>query len=252
MRLLVHLRWLLLLALGLGSSVAHASHILGGDITYAPVAATTAGVPRYHVTVRLFRDPTGVDQPTIQLVCNRGGCNATAADYFVVTIERTQNARLASLGCSSSSPFRAYYTYLYETDVDLPRGQWTLSISTGNRSANIVNISNSYARLLYLSAFLDNQLATQNASPQFLTNLLPYLCGSAAQRYSFSAFDTEGDSLVYSFMPSQEQLMPNSFPNLCGAQISGSFSPHFQLNTATGALTAPAGPVQLRHGRPRE
>ncbi len=74
MRLLIHLRWLLLLALGLGSSVAHASHILGGDIAYAPVAATTAGVPRYHVTVRLFRDVAGVDQPTVQLVCNRSGC----------------------------------------------------------------------------------------------------------------------------------------------------------------------------------
>ncbi len=236
MRILFRLRWLLAVLLGLASQpAAHASHILGGDITYAPVAATTAGVPRYHVVVRLFRDVNGVDQPTIRLACNRGSCTPTAGDcFFMDNIPRTANVRLTSLGCASGSPFRTYQSYLYETDVDLPRGQWTLSVSLENRSANIINISNSAARTCYLSAFLDNQLAPQNTSPQFLTTLLPYLCGSAAQRYSFSAFDADGDSLAYQFVFSQENLIPLVAGNLCGTPIAGSFSPHFQLNAATG------------------
>lgn len=244
MRLLVYLRGLLVAVLGLGClPAAHASHVLGGDITYAPVAATTAGVPRYHVVVRLFRDVAGVDQPNVTMVCNRGGCQAAAGSYFAVVVNRTLNTRQTSLGCASS-PFRTYDTYLFETDVDLPPGHWTLSVSLENRSASILNITNSAARSFYLSAGLDNQLAPQNTSPQFLSTLLPYLCGNSAQRYSFSTFDAEGDSLTYTFVPAQEELLPGSSINFCGAPIAGSFSPHFQLNKATGALTAPTASVQ--------
>ncbi|MGI4759794.1 MAG: hypothetical protein ACRYF0_03745 [Janthinobacterium lividum] len=246
MRILCHLRGLLMLVVGLASlPAAYASHILGGDITYAPVAATTAGVPRYHVVVRLFRDINGVDQPTINLTCNRSSCNATTADYFLVyNVARSAVIRRTGLGCATAAPFRIYDTYLFETDVDLPRGQWTLSVSLENRSSGILNISNSGTRSFYLNAFLDNQLAPQNSSPQFLTTLLPYLCGSAAQRYSFSSFDSDGDSLAYQFTFSQEKLVPADVNNLCGFPIAGSFSPHFQINTATGALTSPAGSVQ--------
>lgn len=246
MNTLFRLRWLLAGLLWLVALPAvYASHILGGDIAYAPVAATTVGVPRYHVTVRLFRDVMGVEQPVVRLACNRSDCNATTNDYFFVeNIPRTMNARRTSLGCAAASPFRVYDTYLFETDVNLPRGQWTLSASLENRSGSILNIPNAIARSFYISAFLDNQLAPQNTSPQFLTTLLPYLCGSTAQRYSFGTFDADGDSLAYSFIFSQEQLVPGSYTNLCGMPIAGSFSPHFQINTATGALTAPAGPVQ--------
>jgi hypothetical protein len=246
MRALFHLRWLLAVLLGLASRpAAFASHILGGDITYAPVAATTAGVPRYHVVVRLFRDVAGVDQPTIRLACNRGSCTPAAGDaFFIDNIPRSSARRLTALGCASGSLFRTYDTYLYETDVNLPRGQWTLSVSLENRSSSIINISNSSTRTCYISAFLDNQLAPQNTSPQFLTTLLPYLCGSAAQRYSFSAFDADGDSLAYQFVYSQENLVPGDVNNVCGTPIAGSFSPHFQINTTTGALTSPAGAVR--------
>lgn len=246
MNTLFRVRWLLAGLLWLAAlPAAWASHILGGDITYAPVAATTAGVPRYHVMIRLFRDVMGVDQPSIRLACNRSDCNAASADYFFVdNVQRTKTTRSTGLGCATSAPFRVYDAYLFETDVDLPRGQWTLSASLENRNTNIVNISNSGTRSFYISAFLDNQLAPQNSSPQFLASLLPYLCGSAAQRYSFASFDSDGDSLAYSFILSQERRAPSGLDNLCGSPIAGSLSPHFQINTSTGELTAPAGSVQ--------
>ena len=239
-------RWLLALLMGVGGlRAAHATHILGGDIAYAPVAATTAGVPRYHVTVRLFKDESSpVDQPTVDLTCNRGSCNAAATDYFTVNIHRSQSTQLTATGCSATTPVRTYYTYLFETDVDLPRGQWTLSVHAENRSANIVNMTSSVNTAFYISAFLDNALAAQDSSPQFLTNLLPYLCGNAAQRYSFSTFDAEGDSLAYSFVTPQSGLLSQSSATLCGRDVVNFMPGQFQLNTATGALTAPAGPVR--------
>ncbi|AMR28695.1 hypothetical protein A0257_17365 [Hymenobacter psoromatis] len=231
----------LLMGVG-GLRAAHATHIIGGDIAYAPVASTTAGVPRYHVTVRLFRDAvSAVQQDMIDLTCNRGGCNATAADYFTVTIRRGQVVPYAAPNCPLLSSSRVYDINFFETDVDLPRGQWTLSVHTENRSSVIRNITNSVNQTLYLSAFLDNALVAQNNSPRFETNLLPYICGNSAQRYSFSTFNIDGDSLVYSFTTSQSSVQPL---NLCGVDVGNFIPGQFQLNAATGALTAPAGNVQ--------
>jgi hypothetical protein len=235
--------WLLVLLWGVGGlRAAHATHILGGDIAYALVASTAAGVPRYHITVRLFRDvSSSVAQDQVDLTCNRSGCNATATDYFTVTVHRNLSVQLTAIGCSLTTPIRTYDTILFETDVDLPRGQWTLSVHAENRAADIQNMSNSVNQAFYISAFLNNALVAQNNSPRFLSNLLPYLCGNSAQRYSFSTFDIDGDSLAYSFAIPQSAVQPLS---LCGTDVVGFMPGQFQLNTATGALTAPAGPVR--------
>nr|GFD48917.1 hypothetical protein [Tanacetum cinerariifolium] len=98
----------------------------------------------------------------------------------------------------------------------------------------------------YVSTYLDNALAGQNTSPRFLSTLLPFLCNGQAQRYSFSAFDSDGDSLVYEFRQPEQSLAPQSpvNPYFCGSPIAGTLSPHFQLNVATGALTAIPAAVQ--------
>lgn len=236
MRTTTPIRWLAALALWLGPLLAaHATHLLGGEITYASVASTTAGVPRYHIIVRLFRDPTSpADSPTATLSCSRGGCATTTAGSFTLSIVRSQDTPVSSLGCTTASP-RFYRVSLYETDVDLPTGQWTLSATESNRIANLLNMTNSVNNSLYVSTYLDNSLAPQNSSPRFLSTLLPYLCNNQAQRYSFSAFDADGDSLQYEFrLP--EQSATGTVTG-CGAPTVSTLSPHFILNSATGALT---------------
>ena len=244
-------RWLAALVLWLGPLLAHATHILGGDISYSPVASTTAGVPRYHVTSIMYRDasPGSVMQPTIQLVCSRSGCGSAAATgSFSLTVPVSQIATTYSLGCPTSAGY-FYQVLLYETDVDLPAGQWTLSVAEYNRSADIQNLTNSITAGYYVSTYLDNALVGQNSSPRFLSTLLPFLCNGLAQRYSFSAFDSDGDSLVYQFRQPEQPTQPLNSPVVysCGATIAGTLSPHFQLNAATGALTAL--PVSVQQGR---
>lgn len=234
-------RWLAALGLWLGPLLAaHATHILGGDISYTPVAATTAGLPRYHVVIQLFRDsnPGAAMQPQSTLTCSRGGCDVTAPGGFTVIIPLTQTVTTYALGCGGF-PLLTYQPLRFETDVNLPAGQWTLSFTAINRQANIVNMSNSINTSFYFSAYLDNSLVAQNTSPRFLSTLLPYLPNSQLQRYSFSAFDSEGDSLAYQFSTPQQGFSPAG----CGVPVYGALpAPHFQLNAATGALTplAPA------------
>ena len=243
-------RWLAALVLWLGPLLAaHATHVLGGEITYKPIASTTAGVPRYHVTSILYRDPTGVTQSTIQLVCSRNGCGSAATTgSFVLTVPVSQIANTYSLGCPTAAGYY-YQVLLFEVDVDLPAGQWTLSVSEYNRSASIQNLVDSINAGYYVSTYLDNALAGQNSSPKFLSTLLPFLCNGQAQRYSFSAFDSDGDSLVYQFrQPEQStQQLASPISYGCGTSIAGTLSPHFQLNTATGALTAL--PITVQQGR---
>ncbi len=241
MRSLLRFRWVSTLLLWLGPLLAaHATHILGGELMYTPTTSTTAGVPRYHVMVRLYRDVYKIEQPNVILSCNRNGCAATGTGSFTVTIPRTQVEATYSLGCANA-PMYTYDVNLFETDVDLPRGQWTLSVTTENRSQDIVNLFESINSDIYISAFLDNALVAQNSSPKFLSTLLPYILRSQTARYSFSTFDSEGDSLVYRLVPPQQGIEPL---RSCGVDIQELSLPNFQISVNTGALIAQATPAQ--------
>ncbi|MGI4862570.1 MAG: hypothetical protein ACRYFZ_01510 [Janthinobacterium lividum] len=239
-------RWLAALVLWLGPLLAaHATHILGGEITYSPVASTTAGVPRYRVATRLYSDPASpATQSNIQLEISQGGCGPLTATYSLLTVPASQSSTTYALGCLGA-PGVAYRVQLFETDVNLPPGQWTFSVNVVNRAANLVNLVNSVNSSCYISAFLNNALVGSNTSPKFLSTLLPYLCNGSAQRYSFSTFDSDGDSLVYQFrQPEQAITLTSPTTAACSFAVPGTLSPHFQLNAATGSLTTVPAPVQ--------
>ncbi|OGX89359.1 hypothetical protein [Hymenobacter coccineus] len=239
MKLAFYFRWLPALLLWLGTALAaQASHLLGAEMTYAPVAATTAGTPRYHVVLKLYVDllPQSAKQPTATLVFSRNGCDAVGTGSFAVDVPITQITKTYGQSCPANL---AYTVQLYETDADLPQGQWTISFSGENRAAGVRNITSpaSQAFGIYCSAFLNTELVAQNTSPVFLSSRLPYVASGQAERYSFSAFDADGDSLVYRFVTPQTGT---GAQYVCGVDIPSTPSPHFQLNAATGALTAPA------------
>ena len=124
MRLIFYLRQLLVAALVPGHlPAAYASHILGGDIAYTPVAATTAGVPRYHITVRLYRDPAGGDQRDVTLTCSRDGCAASSSGSFTRVLPRTSVEHVALTCGGFGQKNDTYQTYLFETEKDLPPAQ---------------------------------------------------------------------------------------------------------------------------------
>ena len=193
-----YFRWLPAVLLWLGSALAaQASHLLGAEITYAPVASLTPGTPRYHVTLRLYVDlyPAAAKQPIATITFSRNGCDAIGTGSFSVTIPVTQVLKTYRQSCPG---YLAYAVQLHETDVDLPPGQWTMSFYGENRAGGIKNFSNppSYSYGIYCSAFLNTELVAQNNSPVFLSTRLPYVVSGQAERYSFSAFEADGDSLV--------------------------------------------------------
>jgi hypothetical protein len=237
MRFTTSFRWLLALLLAVGSlSAAQASHIRGGDITYATIASTTANVPRYHVVVRQFLDPAGIAPRTdIQLYISRGGCTPINGGYNPALIApRTQLLNSNLQTCGTANPFYKIGVYELDIDLPLPLGQWVISTIDNARSQSIINIANASSQNLYLSAYLDNSAAMQDASPVFQSMLQPIVGITAPMPYSMSAFDVDGDSLVY------ELIQPANNCNQPIAYYPSTFAPHYTINAATGALTATA------------
>jgi hypothetical protein len=223
MSIRIHFRWLLALLLVAGGLLeAQASHIQGGDISFASIASTTAGVPRYHITIRSFGDIAGIGMATsIPLVASKGGCYTTAPNAFTVTAPLISTT-LTPILCAN------YIVGLYEIDIDLPPGQWQLGYTNNSRTTGTVNIPSSAGQGYYIEAFLDNTVSTQDSSPRFESVLRPHMSATATAPYSYSAFDTDGDSLRYEF------VLPYG---ACGQPIPATFSPHFGLNTGSGAMS---------------
>jgi hypothetical protein len=116
------------------------------------------------------------------------------------------------LGCAGT---QLYLIGEYETVVTLPPGQWTLSTLLENRSFNN-NLVGSSSNSIYLSAFLDNSNGPNNSSPRFNSFILPQpLSAGQPYRYSFSAFEPDGDSLVY------RAVQPMAAPQATSGQTCG-------------------------------
>jgi hypothetical protein len=243
MRISTLYRWLLMLLLAVGNlSVAQASHLRGGDITYATIASTTAGVPRYHVVVRNFVEMGNAGATTsTSLSANRGGCGTSAPINFP-TVPRTQLLNSNLQTCGAVGPL--YQIAVYEIDIDLPLplGQWTLSSTSLAWSNGILNIVNPTAQSIYLSAYLDNSVATLDVSPVFQSMLQPVVGITTPMPYSMSAFDADGDSLVH------ELMQPISACNTPIPYSPSTFAPHYTINTATGSLMPTAAASTSNQG----
>ncbi|TGE22846.1 hypothetical protein [Hymenobacter metallicola] len=212
------LRFLFLNLFGIGwIAPARATHILGGDLTYE-YAGTSNDYRKYHVTARVYREwaTSSVDfGPQMPLSVSKDGCDMSEVGSFKTNLNRTSSAFVAPTGCATGF---TYQLQIFEGEIMLERGQWLLSINEENRSDGMRNIVESVNKAFHVEAYLNNTSLLTNNSPKFTSNTLPYLCGNQAHRYSFSAFDVDGDSLTYESV--QPQAPVQALTNPCGAGIA--------------------------------
>ncbi|UOQ72237.1 hypothetical protein [Hymenobacter cellulosilyticus] len=213
-----------------------ATHILGGDLTYERNRFTT--LPnQYYVRARLYRDLTTQADYTAQipLMVARNGCSTTEAGSFTSSLNRVSTQPISGMGCAGGF---AYQLIVFEGVVQLPPGRWLLSINEENRTNGIRNILASETRAFHIEAYLDNSTGISNNSPKFTAYTLPYAGGSQLHRYSFSTFDSEGDSLVYQSVPPQTYT---SQQNTCAADIPyGSYAAGTFQDANGQAISYPA------------
>ena len=204
MKKILHSFTLLLVACCLlsGLQSAHASHLLGGDLTY-----TSMGGNNYRVKFRLYRDCTGITPSTFTLECRTGACNtaanvtATMVQQGAVTPGNPFCAAVSSGPCQGPTGLPNYDVYTYQADVTLLPGNWTLSTDQNARPT----LANIVASDLYVQATLDNRNSTTGAaiinnSPQFDVRDIPiqYVCWKQPTTITYSSIEPDGDSVVYS------------------------------------------------------
>ncbi|MFD2721429.1 hypothetical protein ACFST9_22130 [Hymenobacter monticola] len=233
---------LLLVCCWANALVAQASHVLGGDLAYE-YTGTVASPNLYRVTARIYSDGSGAagiaGPPTaITLTCSPSGCGQPA---ITTTLARSAGQTVAT-SCTSTG--ESFIITTLQGLVTLPPGQWQLSVGMASRAAGIVNVSQSSAVGISLNAELDNTTGLVNSSPQFTASRPVHLVSGQAQRYSLSAFDSEGDSLVYETVQPLTGMANAS--SVCPAATIGAAAPHLQVNAATGELlNVPSAAGQL-------
>lgn len=182
----------------LGTHQASATHIVGGELIY-----THIGGNQYAVTLIVFRDclsgTAAFDNPASVGIFNANGTLNQNLDFTldsVVSLQSTINSSCVTAPSNVCTEV-GYYTRI----VTLPPaiGGYTMAYQRCCRNAVIQNIQNpGDVGATYTATIPGSGLAQNNTNPHW-NNLPPlYVCANLPFQFNHSAFDLNGDSLVYS------------------------------------------------------
>ncbi|RYZ48681.1 MAG: hypothetical protein EOP49_18030, partial [Sphingobacteriales bacterium] len=213
------------------STKVQASHMAGAEITYEWISGST-----YKIIYRLYRDCSGIAEPTSVSCCYYATCGGPA---YTVTLNKAPglNGQEVTTGCpgynstcsSPAGPNPGYREWRYENTVTLPTqcNYWKFFVSINARNPAITNLNNPGGNNLYVETTFDNQAAQGNSSPYFTVKPINFMCVNSNYTYNNGAVDPNGDSLSYELvMPLGGQ--PSCSPGAAGTAMSFS-SPNFNL-----------------------
>ena len=241
---------ILLLGLPLASQ---GTHLMGGELTYTRLANN-----RVAVQFVMYRDCSssnnaGFDNSVTYRVYKDSAVKKSNYNFYSsYTVTRTSVSTIQpeTPGCGTPSGV-CIQRGIYSDTITIPNDSDTYHITLFKNSRNygaIDNLSpdlagpawNRCTRNPFGSIWYATVPPTQyrNSTPQFITNPIPYICSGSINQFSVDAFDSDGDSLVYSFE------VPYSPPRSCagsGGVTGASPTPYpkghsnFQtVNYATG------------------
>jgi len=193
-------RLLLLLSIifFIGTQKTFATHIVGGELVYEHL-----GGSQYAITLIVYRDclsgQADFDDPAAIGIFNSSGNLVQSLNFSldsVVTLQSTINSSCVT------APNNVCTEAGYYTDVvTLPPipGGYTISYQRCCRNAIIQNIQDpGDVGATYVATIPGSESQPDNSSP-FWNNLPPlYICVNLPFEFNHSAFDADGDSLVYS------------------------------------------------------
>lgn len=195
----------------LAPTVAHATHAMGGDITYECL-----GNNQYRVNMSFFRDCNGVSAP---VSCNNGdlrftvrsaqcGANFNACFVFQNMEVVTPICASAEDACLSNNGVYGVERHRYSAVINLSQWancgtDWIIEWDLCCRNNAITSLVTPGTRDLYLSATLNNTVQPCNSSPRFLNDPVPFGCVGQPMVYNHGVSDLAGDSLVFALAPAR-------------------------------------------------
>ena len=199
-------------AMLLWQSDAHATHAMGGELSYVCL-----GNNQYRVTLNFYRDCNGVAAPTN---CNNGlsfnVSSSTCAANFNQCFDNNPTIQIITPICPSevdrclnANGTYGVERYTYTKIVDLSAyaacggADWFFSWSLCCRNNAVTSLNNPGNRELYLDAQLNNSTGLCNSSPTFTNSPTAFYCLGEPISYNPGAVDADGDSLVYALIPAR-------------------------------------------------
>ena len=230
-------RTLLFIILTLSFAPSFAGHIAGGEIFYVYKGpGATAGTDKYRITLRLFREcnpPIG-GQPTAALptqvwmaIFNNGAPTSQVGNTYIVNIDGPkQTLNISSPNPCISNPPEVCYevgNFSFETDLPASANGYKVAFQTCCRTNNITNIGASSVGATYTADIPGTTVLAneKNTSAVFALKDTTLICKNSNFTLDFSATDTDGDSLSYSFCNAY-----NGGPTVNSANVTPSNPPY--------------------------
>lgn len=212
---------ILLLLMGLVALPAPALHIVGGEIYYECLNASTH---QYRITLKIYRDcqsgGAAFDNPAVISIFNSSG-NLIKTDHLYSPSVTPITPNLSD-PCLVAPPNLCVEEGIYTGTVTLPpiSGGYTLVYQRCCRNPTIANLTNPQSQgATYIAEIPDTSLAKCNNSAKYKGFPPVVICKDEPINFDHSATDADGDSLAY---------------RLCNPRLGGS-----QANPAPNPASSP-------------
>jgi len=205
MRKIFSLKALLLSFLLISSINLRASHIAGGDLTVQHL-----GGCNYVVTLNLLRDCSGITMSSSELVTVTNNCTGGSLSLSLPLVNGTSGTEISQVcpnqvfnsTCNGGSlPGMQQYTYKDTVCLDSTCNNLELSWTTCCRNGAIINIDTPDSEDIIINAVYNPSSSLNNSTPVFTAQPIPYVCINQVVNYNHGVVEADGDSLVFSLVP---------------------------------------------------
>lgn len=206
----------------------NATHIAGGELYYKYLGVgTAANTSKYEISMRLLRECSSTGAGLNGEVVTIGIYNAstlalsntlTLAQTFSGTPPTIQNTRGANT-CLTIFISVCYQVGIYTSTIDLPNTAEGYILSWTRYSRMDLQNANNPSGAIYTTKIPGTTLigvSGRNSSPKFIDKDTALVCFSSRFTLDFSATDSDGDSLSYSFCDAftgGDNTAPNPAPS---------------------------------------
>lgn len=202
---------------------AMAAHLKGGYIeyTYSGPSPLNPNQARYRVRVYQYLECSSVGGQVDEQIFMGvfGAVDNNLLFTQVLPITSTVISSKTSFNCISNPPRVCYRIDGYEADIDLPASStgYILAVQRCCRIANITNVPVSASSGITYSvnvvpAKVGNAFLA-NSSPVFTQEDTALVCAGNRFEFPFTAFDPDGDDLVFNFSAGQNTPSADAKPN---------------------------------------
>jgi gliding motility-associated-like protein len=221
--------------------VSHATHIVGGSLTYEQLGGST-----YRVTLKLYRDckPGSAAFPNPVTIEVRRNCGGTALPDIVIPFPGASLVPPNIDTCAVNPGIcleEAVYTKVV-SGLPPTAGGYDLYFQYCCRNSTLMNIvSPLTAGETWYAHIPDNGVVISNSSPKWVNPPPVFVCQGLNMNVNHSATDADGDSLVYSLYTPYSDPAP-SWPGCVFTATpvtwSSTYGPNNPLDPSTpGSLT---------------